>query len=86
MIEIKPHPGTQVRALQSTAKVVLFGGAKGGGKSFALRAAPCYYLDNLHYYAVIFRRSLPQVKKPGVCGIRVTRFTLRLVLILVFLS
>jgi len=65
VIEIKPNPGPQVKALQSTAKVVLLGGAKGGGKSFALRVAPCYYLDNPDYHAVIFRRSLPQVKKPG---------------------
>ncbi len=65
MIEIKPNPGPQVKALQSTAKVVLLGGAKGGGKSFALRVAPCYYLDKLGYHAVIFRRSLPQIKKPG---------------------
>ena len=65
MIEIKPNPGPQVKALQSTAKVVLLGGAKGGGKSFALRVAPCYYLGNPDYHAVIFRRSLPQVKKPG---------------------
>jgi predicted phage terminase large subunit-like protein len=65
VIEIKPNPGPQVKALQSTAKVVLLGGAKGGGKSFALRLAPCYYLDNPDYHAVIFRRSLPQVKKPG---------------------
>lgn len=39
--------------------------AKGGGKSFALRLAPLYYLDKDNYHAVIFRRSLPQCKKPG---------------------
>ena len=65
MLEIRPHRGPQVKALQSTAKVVLLGGAKGGGKSFGVRAAPCYYLDNPDYHAVIFRRSLPQIKKPG---------------------
>lgn len=65
MYEIKPQPGPQEKALSSRAKVVLLGGAKGGGKSYALRLAPCYYLDVLDYHAVIFRRSLPQVKKPG---------------------
>lgn len=65
MISIKPQAGPQEKALQSTAKVVLLGGAKGGGKSYALRLAPCYHIDKPGYHAVIFRRSLPQCKKPG---------------------
>jgi predicted phage terminase large subunit-like protein len=62
---VRPQSGPQEKALQSRAKVVLLGGAKGGGKSYALRLAPCYYLDKSGFHAVIFRRSLPQCKKPG---------------------
>jgi predicted phage terminase large subunit-like protein len=65
MIVIQPQSGPQEDALKSQSKIVLLGGAKGGGKSYALRLAPCYHLDKLGYHAVIFRRSLPQCKKPG---------------------
>lgn len=63
-MDIKPQP-VQEAALSSNAKVVLFGGSKGGGKSFALRLAPLYFIEVPSYHAVIFRRSLPQCKKPG---------------------
>lgn len=61
---IRPQP-VQEAALISNAKIVIFGGAKGGGKSFALRLAPLYNIGIPKYHAVIFRRSLPQCKKPG---------------------
>jgi predicted phage terminase large subunit-like protein len=63
-MDIRPQP-VQEAALRSRAKIVLFGGSKGGGKSFALRLAPLYYIDRHGYHAVIFRRTLPQCKKPG---------------------
>jgi predicted phage terminase large subunit-like protein len=61
---IKPQK-VQELALRSTSKIVLFGGAKGGGKSFALRLAPLYNIHLENYHAVIFRRTLSQCKKPG---------------------
>jgi predicted phage terminase large subunit-like protein len=63
-MEIKPQPVQEV-ALTCTSKIVLIGGAKGGGKSFALRLAPLYNIDKKGYHAVIFRRTLAQCKKPG---------------------
>lgn len=61
---IKPQL-VQEKALVCTSKIVLLGGAKGGGKSFALRLAPLYNIDKQGYHAVIFRRTLAQCKKPG---------------------
>lgn len=63
-MKIKPQP-VQEKALCCKSKIVLIGGAKGGGKSFALRLSPLYNIDKKGYHAVIFRRTLAQCKKPG---------------------
>lgn len=66
--EIRPQPGPQEAFLRSTADLVVYGGAAGGGKSFAL------LLDALRYAAfrpvqgfgaVIFRRESPQITAQG---------------------
>ena len=62
-IEIKPQP-KQEMALKCSSKVVIFGGGKGGGKSFALRLLPLYHIDKKKYRCVIFRRTLEDCKKP----------------------
>lgn len=65
VIAIKPQPGPQEKALASSADVVILGGAKGGGKSHALRMAPCRWVGVPGFHAVIFRRSLTQQTNPG---------------------
>jgi len=62
---IRPHEGAQTAALASRATIVLFGGAKGGGKSHAMRLVPVRYINTPGYRAAIFRRSLPQIENPG---------------------
>jgi predicted phage terminase large subunit-like protein len=64
--EFRPQPGPQEQFLGSSADIVLFGGAAGGGKSFAilmecLRHTP----TNSEFSAVIFRRNSTQVRNPG---------------------
>jgi len=51
--------------LRCSADVAVFGGASGGGKSFALLLEPLYHVDNAQYRAVLFRRVQPQLKQAG---------------------
>lgn len=65
MIEIKPQPGPQLDFLQSRADIVIFGGAAGGGKTFALLLECLRWINNSKYSAIIFRRTSTQVRNPG---------------------
>jgi len=65
MIVIQPQPGPQEKALASSADVVILGGAKGGGKSHALRMAPLRWVGVSGFHSVIFRRTLTQQTNPG---------------------
>ncbi len=65
---IGPQRGPQERFLASPATVAIFGGAAGGGKSFALQLDALRYaaLSPMPgYRAVIFRRVMPQITLPG---------------------
>jgi len=59
----RPHPDSpQERALASDANTVIFGGANGGGKTFALCYAPALMLRDPNFYGVIFRRTYPEIE------------------------
>lgn len=64
MLKIKPQ-AKQELALLCKSKILLFGGGKGGGKSHTALTAPLYNIHRKNYYAVLFRRTLEEVKKPG---------------------
>ena len=64
-LELKPQPGKQTQFLQSSADIAIFGGAAGGGKSFALLLEPCYHVSNPKFRCVIFRRTVPMLRAPG---------------------
>lgn len=64
-IEIKPQAGPQTDFLESDADIAIYGGAAGGGKSFALLLEPLYHVDNPRFGAVIFRRNATQVRNQG---------------------
>ncbi len=51
--------------LNLTEEEALFGGAAGGGKSAALLAWALEGVDTPGYAAIIFRRTLPEHKRPG---------------------
>ena len=66
MAELRPHAGPQETFLGTAADVAIYGGAAGGGKSFALLMEPLRHVTtNREFAAVLFRRTLADAKKPG---------------------
>lgn len=64
-IEIRPQPGPQYDFLTSSADIIIFGGAAGGGKSFSLLMEPLRHINKKDFGAVIFRRTSTQVRSEG---------------------
>src|SRR2546430_27433 len=64
-VELRPQPGPQEAFLKSSADIAVYGGAAGGGKSYALLLEPLYHVDNRRFRCVIFRRTVPQLKLEG---------------------
>ena len=62
---IVPQPGPQAAFLGTPADIAIYGGAAGGGKSWALLAEPLRYVDNAGFGGVIFRRTTVQVRNEG---------------------
>lgn len=63
---LRPQPGPQEQFLASSADIIIFGGAAGGGKSFAVLLEPLRHVTtNRRFHAVIFRRNATQVRNPG---------------------
>lgn len=64
--EFRPQPGPQEDFLSSSADIIIFGGAAGGGKSFGLLMEPLRHVTHVAEFAsVIFRRNSTQIRNPG---------------------
>jgi predicted phage terminase large subunit-like protein len=61
----QPQPGPQETFLKSEADIVIFGGAAGGGKTWALLMQPLRHIGNSQFGGVIFRRTSPQIRNQG---------------------
>jgi predicted phage terminase large subunit-like protein len=64
-IELRPHSGPQTRFLSSSADIVIYGGAAGGGKTFGLLLEPLRHIRNRDFGAVIFRKEFKQISAEG---------------------
>lgn len=62
---IKPQKGPQEKFLSTSADIAIYGGAAGGGKSYALLMEPLRYKDVAGYKAVIFRHEYMQIVSAG---------------------
>lgn len=62
---IRPQPGPQTAFASSRADIAIFGGAAGGGKSFALMLDSARYVDRVErFFAIYLRRTYPQLTGP----------------------
>lgn len=64
-MRITPQVGPQTKFLKTTADIAIYGGAAGGGKSFALLIDPLRHIGNAKFGGVIFRRNTVQVRNEG---------------------
>ena len=63
--ELRPQEGAQEKALNSTADVVIYGGAAGAGKSYMALLKTLMYVDDPYFKSVVFRRTGPQLSGAG---------------------
>ena len=59
----KPNPGPQTEFLASSEQEVLYGGAAGGGKSYAMVADPVRYFNNPKFKGLLVRRSTEELRE-----------------------
>jgi len=58
-----PNPGPQTEFLASSEREVLYGGAGGGGKTYALIADAMRYFENRNFNGLILRRSTDELRE-----------------------
>jgi len=61
-IIFKPNDGPQTQFLAASEREVFYGGARGGGKSYAMLIDPLRYCDKAHHRALLIRRSMPELR------------------------
>ena len=59
----KPNNGPQTDFLAAPERDVLYGGAAGGGKSYAMLIDPLRYAHRAAHKALILRRSMPELRE-----------------------
>ena len=62
---IRPNRGPQEACLSSPADIVIYGGARGGGKTTALLLECLRHVNHPQFRAVIFRKTYPLIRNPG---------------------
>ena len=62
-IVFRPNVGPQTRFLSAGEKDVLYGGAAGGGKSFAMLADPLRFCSIGDARALLIRRTMPELRE-----------------------
>lgn len=59
----QPNPGPQTKFLAAPEDIVFYGGARGGGKSYALMADPLRYCHNENFRGIFLRRTMPELRE-----------------------
>ena len=59
----KPNPGPQTDFLAAAEREVLYGGAAGGGKSYAMLADPLRYLAHPQFSGLLLRRTTEELRE-----------------------
>jgi len=57
----RPHLGPQTAFLSASETEVLYGGAAGGGKSYAMLVDPLRFAHNPNHRALLLRKSMPEL-------------------------
>ncbi len=63
--EIAPQAGPQTMFMASSADIVIYGGAAGGGKSYAIVMEPLRHKDVPGFNGILFRQNNTQLEAPG---------------------
>ena len=58
----QPNDGPQTSFLASAEREVFYGGARGGGKSYAMLVDPLRYCHKAQHRALLIRRSMPELR------------------------
>jgi len=61
-VVFKPNVGPQTNFLAASEREVFYGGARGGGKSYAMLVDPLRYCDKTHHRALLLRRTMPELR------------------------
>ena len=61
-VVFKPNTGPQTDFLAASEREVFYGGARGGGKSYAMLIDPLRYCDKTHHRALLLRRTMPELR------------------------
>lgn len=59
----KPNPGPQTAFLASAEREVLYGGAAGGGKSYAMLADPLRYMTHPQFSGLLLRHTTEELRE-----------------------
>ena len=59
----RPNTGAQESFLAAPEKEVLYGGAAGGGKSYAMLIDPLRYIHNKNHKPILLRKSMPELQE-----------------------
>ena len=62
-VVFKPNPGPQTEFLSSSEREVLYGGAAGGGKSYAMLADPLHGLNNPNFSGLLVRHTTEELRE-----------------------
>ena len=62
-VVFKPNPGPQTEFLSASEREVLYGGAAGGGKSYAMLADPLHGLNDPNFSGLLVRHTTEELRE-----------------------